>query len=75
MVMANANGAYECRYEPVWAIGTGLVCDAKIAQEVHKFIRGWLAKMYDQSVAGPYVREREKKKGGESEKERERCRV
>ena len=26
-------------YEPVWAIGTGLVCDAPIAQEVHKFIR------------------------------------
>jgi len=26
-------------YEPVWAIGTGLVCDAPIAQDVHKFIR------------------------------------
>jgi len=38
-------------YEPVWAIGTGLVCDAPIAQEVHKFIRGWLATMYDQEVA------------------------
>jgi triosephosphate isomerase len=66
MLMANVNGAYECRYEPVWAIGTGLVCDAKIAQEVHKFIRGWLAKMYDQSVAGPCVcvweRERKKKR-------------
>eukprot|EP00277_Geminigera_cryophila_P034311 CAMPEP_0173120930 /NCGR_PEP_ID=MMETSP1102-20130122/52898_1 /TAXON_ID=49646 /ORGANISM="Geminigera sp., Strain Caron Lab Isolate" /LENGTH=308 /DNA_ID=CAMNT_0014027269 /DNA_START=15 /DNA_END=941 /DNA_ORIENTATION=- len=38
-------------YEPVWAIGTGLVCDAPIAQDVHKFIRGWLAKMYDEPTA------------------------
>jgi len=38
-------------YEPVWAIGTGLVCDAPIAQDVHKFIRGWIAKMYDESIA------------------------
>jgi hypothetical protein len=26
-------------YEPVWAIGTGLVCDADIAQDVHAFVR------------------------------------
>lgn len=38
-------------YEPVWAIGTGLVCDAKVAQEVHKFIRGWVAETYDQATA------------------------
>jgi len=38
-------------YEPVWAIGTGLVCDADAANEVHKFIRTVLAKMYDDEVA------------------------
>jgi len=38
-------------YEPVWAIGTGLVCDADSANEVHKFIRTVLAKMYDDKVA------------------------
>lgn len=38
-------------YEPVWAIGTGLVCDAEDANEVHKFIRTVLAKMYDDEVA------------------------
>jgi triosephosphate isomerase len=38
-------------YEPVWAIGTGLVCDKETAQSVHAFIRGWLAKMYDQETA------------------------
>ncbi|KAJ1481428.1 triose-phosphate isomerase, partial [Baffinella frigidus] len=38
-------------YEPVWAIGTGLVCDKETAQGVHKFIRDWIAKMYDQATA------------------------
>jgi triosephosphate isomerase len=38
-------------YEPVWAIGTGLVCDAESANEVHKFIRTILEKMYDKEVA------------------------
>jgi triosephosphate isomerase len=38
-------------YEPVWAIGTGLVCDADAANEVHKYIRTVLAKMYDDDVA------------------------
>jgi len=38
-------------YEPVWAIGTGLVCDADAANDVHKFIRTVLAKMYDDDVA------------------------
>jgi triosephosphate isomerase len=37
--------------EPVWAIGTGLVCDAESANEVHKFIRTILEKMYDKEVA------------------------
>ena len=35
-------------YEPVWAIGTGLVCPADVAQEVHQFCRGVIAKKYGQ---------------------------
>mmetsp|Transcript_10 Transcript_10/g.17 ORF Transcript_10/g.17 Transcript_10/m.17 type:complete len:299 (+) Transcript_10:128-1024(+) len=38
-------------YEPVWAIGTGLVCDSDAANDVHKYIRTVLAKMYDDEVA------------------------
>jgi triosephosphate isomerase len=34
-------------YEPVWAIGTGKVATPAQAQEVHAFIRGLLAKLYD----------------------------
>ena len=30
-------------YEPVWAIGTGLVASPELAQSVHEFIRGKLA--------------------------------
>lgn len=33
-------------YEPVWAIGTGKTATPQTAQEVHAFIRGWLAKHY-----------------------------
>lgn len=39
-------------YEPVWAIGTGVTATAEQAQEVHAMIRGLLADMYDESVAG-----------------------
>jgi triosephosphate isomerase len=38
-------------YEPVWAIGTGLVCGAKEANDVHKFVRSVLAKLYDEETA------------------------
>jgi len=38
-------------YEPVWAIGTGKTATPAQAQEVHKFIRDLLAKLYDQTVA------------------------
>ena len=38
-------------YEPVWAIGTGLVCPSETAQKVHKFLRAKLASMYDQATA------------------------
>jgi len=30
-------------YEPVWAIGTGRVATAAQAQEVHAYLRGWVA--------------------------------
>mmetsp|Transcript_5370 Transcript_5370/g.12597 ORF Transcript_5370/g.12597 Transcript_5370/m.12597 type:complete len:339 (-) Transcript_5370:124-1140(-) len=38
-------------YEPVWAIGTGLVCDTSVAQDVHASIRSFLAEIYDNEVA------------------------
>jgi len=38
-------------YEPVWAIGTGLVCDPKAANEVHAYLRTVLASLYDDEVA------------------------
>ncbi len=39
-------------YEPVWAIGTGLTATKEQAEEVHKYIRGLLQKMYSPEVAG-----------------------
>lgn len=38
-------------YEPIWAIGTGLVCPAEIAQQMHQFIRSSVAEMYDLGTA------------------------
>jgi triosephosphate isomerase len=38
-------------YEPVWAIGTGKTATTAQAQEAHAFIRGILAKMFDDAVA------------------------
>ena len=38
-------------YEPVWAIGTGKTATTAQAQEAHAFIRGVLAKMFDETVA------------------------
>ncbi len=38
-------------YEPVWAIGTGKTATPEQAQEVHKYIRGLLHKLYDQEVS------------------------
>lgn len=39
-------------YEPVWAIGTGRVCDPEDAQEVCASVRARLAELYDAEVAG-----------------------
>jgi len=38
-------------YEPVWAIGTGKTATTQQAQDAHAFIRGVIAKMFDDSVA------------------------
>jgi len=38
-------------YEPVWAIGTGKTATTQQAQDAHAFIRGILAKMFDDGVA------------------------
>jgi len=38
-------------YEPVWAIGTGKTASDDQAQEAHAFIRGVVAKLYDQATA------------------------
>ena len=38
-------------YEPVWAIGTGLTATKEQAEEVHKYIRDLLKKMYDEELA------------------------
>jgi triosephosphate isomerase len=42
-------------YEPVWAIGTGLVCPKEVAQEVHSFIRSTIAKKYGDEVASKVI--------------------
>jgi triosephosphate isomerase len=42
-------------YEPVWAIGTGLVCPKEVAQDVHAFIRSVLAKSFGAEVAKKVV--------------------
>ncbi len=38
-------------YEPVWAIGTGKTASKEQAQEMHKFIRGLVAKKYNDNLA------------------------
>jgi triosephosphate isomerase len=38
-------------YEPVWAIGTGIVSSPQQAQDMHLFIRNWLRKEYPKYIA------------------------
>ena len=38
-------------YEPVWAIGTGVVATPEQAQDVHQFVRSWVAQNIGQEVA------------------------
>ena len=41
--------------EPVWAIGTGLVCPATVAQEVHAYIRSLISKKYGSEIASKSI--------------------
>jgi triosephosphate isomerase len=36
-------------YEPVWAIGTGRTATPTQAQQMHAFIRQWIAQKFDQA--------------------------
>lgn len=38
-------------YEPVWAIGTGVVATSEQAQEAHAYVRSVVAELYGQEVA------------------------
>lgn len=38
-------------YEPVWAIGTGVVATPDQAEAVHVFIRQWISKRYSPAIA------------------------
>jgi triosephosphate isomerase len=51
---ARRAGELVLAYEPVWAIGTGRTATPEIAQEVHGYIRSWLAKRF--GSAGELVR-------------------
>ncbi len=48
---ANDIGCCVIAYEPVWAIGTGKTASPAQAEEVHRFIREWIAGRYGQEKA------------------------
>jgi triosephosphate isomerase len=48
---ADQVGTITLAYEPVWAIGTGVVATPEQAQEVHASLRGWLAAHYPAYVS------------------------
>ena len=37
-------------YEPVWAIGTGRTASPETAQEMHRYIRGWLSEKFGKNA-------------------------
>ena len=50
-VETDATSGMVIAYEPVWAIGTGKVASPEQAQEVHAFVRGWLAGRFSKPVS------------------------
>jgi triosephosphate isomerase len=48
---AEAMRAMVIAYEPVWAIGTGKTATPEQAQDVHRFIRGWLSGRFGAAAA------------------------
>lgn len=52
VVGASALARAALAYEPVWAIGTGRNATPQQAQEVHAFIRAWVAKRSNETAAG-----------------------
>ncbi|KAG5191075.1 triosephosphate isomerase/glyceraldehyde-3-phosphate dehydrogenase [Tribonema minus] len=48
---SKAFDAFVVAYEPVWAIGTGLVATPEEAQQVHKGLRDWVANNISSDVA------------------------
>jgi triosephosphate isomerase len=51
-ISAEEMGRIIIAYEPVWAIGTGVVATPDQAQEMHQFIRDLLAELFGGEVAG-----------------------
>ena len=50
-VAAGDLGRVVIAYEPVWAIGTGLTATPEQAGQVHAYLRGLLAGLYDEAAA------------------------
>jgi len=48
----NDPGALIIAYEPVWAIGTGKTASKNQAQEVHRFLRDLIEKLYGEKFSG-----------------------
>lgn len=51
MLLALTHLGAQIAYEPVWAIGTGLVCPSDVAQNTHAYIRRKIGEMYTPEVA------------------------
>ena len=54
-------------YEPVWAIGTGLTCEPKVAQKVHEGIRAWFSEKYSPAAADAMRAKMRRRSGRRSE--------
>jgi triosephosphate isomerase len=54
-VPANILDRLVIAYEPVWAIGTGVVATAQQAQEAHAFLRRRFAEIYGHGAANDLV--------------------